>query len=478
MSKSNIGLGGILGAFIGDQSPTSNPLYGASYDEDSNQWMGQDGQTPLPDQHQQTLNDAYNKDPNGDVSHLTSQYWNTPSLSTKLFHPDVAQQENNFNTQWNAQGPEAQHTNTIQQGILKNNFTTNYRSQYPNATQSDIDTAFGASGGNATATATEGAKIARAAIDAGVPVSTAASQQASNLASKAQSDNAKAIADADAKNMSTITGTRTKGQNTEGILASITKDQANWQQQATPDILAQKSTALDTQKYIGQLENSIAQGNLGDAQKTVKANHDMATARANEATQAAYSSQRAPLPQSPYSMDVNTHEVGATPGFVPKIKQLQGELNGVTPEGNVSTRLSDGTVVSINGKSLGMPQQGQLAQKVSQPMRVANPSNRTPTLGETVAPVGNAIKAGGGILSNAISGLGSMVHGSMTAKDDEGHAILTPSGQYISNDGQGQDGVQYMLDKSGKIKLDADGSPIPITSAWAKKTKQVAGGTR
>lgn len=98
----------------GDKAPSSNPMYGASWDDDSQQWMNPSG-SPLEDKHQKILNDA--TDAGSDVKDLTSNYYNTPDFSTKLFHPKVAQQENALISQWDAQGPNQQHQEDINQGI-------------------------------------------------------------------------------------------------------------------------------------------------------------------------------------------------------------------------------------------------------------------------------------------------------------------------------------------------------------------------
>lgn len=98
----------------GDQTPSANPMYGASWDDDNQQWVDPSGQA-LQDKHQKILNDA--TDAGSNVKDLTSNYYNTPSIATRVFHPKVAQQENALVSQWNAQGPTEQHQEDITQGI-------------------------------------------------------------------------------------------------------------------------------------------------------------------------------------------------------------------------------------------------------------------------------------------------------------------------------------------------------------------------
>lgn len=107
---SHIDLGQLASALAngsGGSTATTNPLFGASYSDETEQWHDPDGKALAPE-HQKTLNAVADKE--GDPYALTKNPYVTPSWSDRVFHPEVAKQETDYNNAWNLQGPAAQHS--------------------------------------------------------------------------------------------------------------------------------------------------------------------------------------------------------------------------------------------------------------------------------------------------------------------------------------------------------------------------------
>lgn len=108
MGKITVDLGSIFGLW-GDKTPQANPVYGATYDEESpSGWSYADGTNVTDPDHIKKLTDSSFKNDSTDFGgsstpEVTKQKFTMPSDWTQTFHPDVA----NYETKSNIAGTQA-----------------------------------------------------------------------------------------------------------------------------------------------------------------------------------------------------------------------------------------------------------------------------------------------------------------------------------------------------------------------------------
>lgn len=466
---------------------TTNPMFGAVYNADTEQWEDPSG-TALKDEHQKALNDASDK--GGDPYSLTKNPYVTPSWSDKVFHPDIARQEADYNNAWNLQGPAAQHTqdvtndvNTKQAGLAAP-AGTSWDSMTP--AQKGIATAGRFDSPSILAAQSAGANIAQ-----GNPLTEALNTALHNTATKrnliaslgnnlpekesqasvtgadaltAQNNNAITTAQATAPfikdDVSTMYGNRI-AQNTndkmraEGIrpsipnLATIANNQAQREADAIPTSNKLYGSNLNT-----QLNDAEVQEGLSGVRKENLAGLKAETQ--NQTLNEIRNSYHLPPPQNPLGVT----PIGAlerTPTYAPMMQTVDAKLGiGGGATGGFSPTLSSGLSI---GPSAPQGQTNAPSQPSTQ--QIGTPINPQPkSVGQRIgSSIGSGIDAG----VTGATKVGNYLKG------PRGANLVEQGGRYIQVKG-GKYGVQYihqedsgMYEKNadGTFKLDSKGYAIP-----------------
>lgn len=422
MGKLNIDLGGIMGLW-GDKTPQANPLYGANYDPDQDQWNYSDGTAVSNPDHLKALNDsAYAKSPDDVLAgsaDITKQKYTTPSDWTQTFHPDVA----NFETKANIAGVQANQDAQNEQD-LKNSINARQagfaRPALSGANPSSLDNNILGilNNGNFSAQNNNAVAASQASLAAGLPqVQTDAEKQQAIYAAEKDAQQRRVLSSislqgGDEKEaLNTISGLDYgTSRNIAGqyLLPRETMNTSlhlgNDNAYQTNNVPLQQANDLGTEKIrssvLGaQARGAIARANLeaGQSEQSLMDEPYTNYARHLDSIQQAYASNRGPIASSPFMNEFNpdgtvkTNVRQSIPGMADMLNaKVNSGMTGNSATPPISIVGKDGKPGPMPPPSIYGPHSVPVMQGQPVPTSASNPTSMR-------APISDSIESNTGI---------------------------------------------------------------------------------